>query len=101
MLGIGLFCIYFISACLIIHYLKSPKNDEQWWVKILTEKPKCIYYFGPFLSSDEAKDSQADYFEDIQDEGSEIIDVGIEQCQPQKLTICDEELEEFLLAKRL
>lgn len=99
MLGIGLFCIYFIAACLIIYYFKSP-NKEEWWIKILTEKPKCIYYFGPFVSPNEAKDSQADYFEDIQEEGSEIIDVEIEQCQPQQLTICDEELEEFLLAKR-
>lgn len=98
MLAIGLFCIYFIAACLFIHYLNSP-SQKQWWVKILTEKPKCIYYFGPFLSANEAEGSQADYSEDIREEGAEIIDIQIEQCQPQKLTICDEELENFLSIK--
>ncbi|HEY9825858.1 MAG TPA: DUF1816 domain-containing protein, partial [Stenomitos sp.] len=26
-----------------------------WWVEVTTQSPKCVYYFGPFASSQEAE----------------------------------------------
>jgi hypothetical protein len=34
------------------------KMGMAWWVEIVTEQPKCIYYFGPFASR--RKYSEAD-----------------------------------------
>ncbi|OZH52278.1 hypothetical protein AFK68_25385 [Hydrocoleum sp. CS-953] len=64
-----------------------------WWVKISTLNPRCTYYFGPFLTSEEAKAAEAGYLEDLEAEGAEGIQVHIQQCQPVELTIYDDELE--------
>lgn len=57
-----------------------------WWVEISTAQPKCIYYFGPFDSADEAQSYKPGYIEDIQAEGAIGIFVEIKQCYPQLLT---------------
>ena len=64
---------------------------QSWWVKIVTEIPHCTYYFGPFDSAREANHNQTGYIEDLEQEGAKGIAVLISQCQPQTLTICEEE----------
>lgn len=92
MLGIFLFGIYLIVISLLIRFFKT-YNRLKWWVKIDTQSPKCIYYFGPFDSAQEAEKSYGEYLQDLQQEGARGINIKIQQCQPQKLTIFDEEAE--------
>lgn len=61
-----------------------------WWVKIVTERPPCTYFFGPFASASEARDNQAGYIEDLEQEGATGIERLILQDRPQTLTIYDE-----------
>lgn len=57
-----------------------------WWVEITTKQPRCLYYFGPFDSPEEAQIHQGGYVEDLQEEGAQEITIKIKQCQPQILT---------------
>ena len=67
-------------------------NDTPYWLQISTKVPKCIYYFGPFDSSLEAKASQAGYIEDLFEEKAQGIHVELKQFpHPPNLTICENE----------
>lgn len=61
-----------------------------WWVEIVTQDPSCTYYFGPFLSYEEAVDAKGGYIEDLEDEGAQGISVLVKRCKPTELTIFDE-----------
>ncbi|NES84739.1 MAG: DUF1816 domain-containing protein [Moorea sp. SIO2B7] len=61
-----------------------------YWVEIVTNNPRCTYYFGPFINKTEAKAAQDGYIEDLQNEGAQDIVVTIKRCKPNKLTIFDE-----------
>ena len=61
-----------------------------YWVKITTASPNCTYFFGPFLSLQEAKSNQPGFIEDLKGENAKDIRVEIKRCQPQELTIFDE-----------
>ena len=61
-----------------------------WWVEIVTQSPRCNYYFGPFLSSQEAEAAKAGYVEDLEQEGAQGITVHVKRCKPDNLTISDE-----------
>lgn len=61
-----------------------------WWVEIITQNPRCTYYFGPFLSSKEAAAAQHGYLEDLEHEGAQGIAVEIKRCKPSRLTIADD-----------
>ncbi|MBW4446739.1 MAG: DUF1816 domain-containing protein [Spirirestis rafaelensis WJT71-NPBG6] len=61
-----------------------------WWVEIGTQKPNCTYYFGPFLSSSEAKASIKGYIEDLEVEGAQGIAVNVKRCKPSTLTIAED-----------
>ncbi len=61
-----------------------------WWVEIVTQSPRCTYYFGPFLGAKEAKTALSGYMEDLQQEGAQEIAVVVKRCKPAKLTISDE-----------
>lgn len=61
-----------------------------WWAEITTSMPQCIYYFGPFQTSSEAKASYPGYVEDLDGEGAQGIVVVIKRCKPDVLTTCDE-----------
>lgn len=65
-----------------------------WWVKIVTKKPDCTYYFGPFASHREAQLSQLGYIEDLEQERPQMIAIEIKQCQPKELTIFGDEWKE-------
>lgn len=61
-----------------------------WWVEIVTSDPKCIYYFGPFVTKQEAEIAQSGYIEDLEAEGAQDIRLQIQRCHPVELTIFDE-----------
>lgn len=70
------------------------KNGRAWWVEIVTQIPKCTYYFGPFPSSRAAQLAQSGYIEDLEQEAAQGIAVKLKRCQPQKLTFFADELVE-------
>lgn len=61
-----------------------------YWVEILTDNPKCTYYFGPFLTQKEAISAKDGYIEDLNNENAQGITVTIKRCKPNNLTICDD-----------
>lgn len=58
-----------------------------WWVEITTQKPACLYYFGPFSIPQEAEHMGPQYVEDLAQEGADDIMVVIKQCYPSTLTV--------------
>ena len=64
---------------------------KAWWVEISTDRPKCVYYFGPFFNAAEADSAKRGYIEDLEHEGAQQIRVVVKRCKPPgKLTIYDE-----------
>jgi hypothetical protein len=61
-----------------------------WWVEIVTQNPRCTYYFGPFLNSKEAEVAKIGYVEDLEQEGAQGILVKVKRCKPNNLTISDD-----------
>lgn len=62
-----------------------------YWLEITTEQPPCTYYFGPFVSREEAIIAQAGYLEDLAAEGAVNIRVNLKRCpKPDELTIFEE-----------
>jgi hypothetical protein len=61
-----------------------------WWVEIETQNPRCTYYFGPFLSSTDAKVETKGYVEDLEAEGAQGILVNVKRCKPDNLTIAED-----------
>ena len=47
-----------------------------WWVEVVTQNPRCTYYFGPFLS--------------LEQEGAQGIIINVKRCKPNALTIADD-----------
>ncbi|MEH2023076.1 DUF1816 domain-containing protein [Nostoc sp.] len=66
-----------------------------WWVEIVTQNPRCTYYFGPFLSSSDARLSSIGYIEDLEIEGAQGISVDVKRCKPNTLTIAEDLGERF------
>lgn len=60
------------------------------WVEVVTETPRCTYYFGPFMSKKEAETAKAGYIEDLLQEGAQGISLKIKRCKPLNLTVYDE-----------
>jgi hypothetical protein len=58
-----------------------------WWAEVTTENPSCVYYFGPFDSSQEAAAHQDGYVEDLHNEGAINIKIELKQSQPPILTV--------------
>lgn len=63
-----------------------------WWVEITTLLPRCVYYFGPFPTNDEAKAAYSGYVQDLNNEGAKGIIIVIQRCQPKELTICEDSI---------
>lgn len=61
-----------------------------WWVEIVTQNPRCTYYFGPFLSTKEAHKAMNGYVEDLEQEGATGINVAVKRCKPANLTIAED-----------
>lgn len=58
-----------------------------WWVEVVTASPRCTYYFGPFLTADEANQAKPGYIEDLEQEGAQGILVDVKRCKPKELTV--------------
>lgn len=63
---------------------------QRYWIEVKTGNPNCIYYFGPFLTRQEAKLAEAGFIEDLESENAENIQAEIKRCQPQELTIFEQ-----------
>jgi len=66
-----------------------------WWVEIVTQNPRCTYYFGPFLNSSDATLASKGYVEDLETEGALGIIVNVKRCKPNDLTIAEDLGEKF------
>jgi len=55
--------------------------SPDWWAEIITASPRCIYYFGPFQTYDEAR-CLPGYTEDLDSEGAQGIVIIIKRCKP-------------------
>jgi hypothetical protein len=63
------------------------QSSLSWWVEINTSVPLCTYYFGPFDSQAEARDSRTGYVDDLYHEGVRDVIALVKRCQPRRLTI--------------
>ena len=77
-----------------MHYMKNFLSSlfgsffKPWWVEISTSQPRCLYYFGPFDTEQEAIQHQGGYVEDLEQEGAQQINVTIKCCnEPPHLTV--------------
>ena len=61
-----------------------------WWVEVVTDQPKCTYYFGPFMNANAANRAFPGYIEDLKQESAQIIAAVSKRCQPKELTIFEE-----------
>ena len=62
--------------------------SANWWVKITTAEPNCIYYFGPFDSEKEATEAKPGFIEDLEQEGAQRIRTSLQQsAEPAELTL--------------
>ena len=61
-----------------------------WWIEVVTQNPRCTYYFGPFLSTKEAHTAMNGYVEDLEQEGATGISVAVKRCKPENLTITED-----------
>lgn len=94
MLGFYLFFIYVAVLCLLVG---SGRRERQgnWWVEVVTDLPRCTYYFGPFDTDKEASSNTPGYIEDLESEGARRVSIRIKRCQPSELTICESEVMQF------
>jgi Domain of unknown function (DUF1816) len=97
MLGFYLFCIFFVALCLLARP-SSRTRQEKWWVEIVTDLPRCTYYFGPFDTDKEASSNTPGYIEDLESEGAKRVSIRIKRCHPSDLTICESEFSESIAA---
>lgn len=51
-----------------------------WWIKIITDKPQCIYYFGLFANAQEAETAEPDYIDDLKQEQAQVVTITNKQC---------------------
>lgn len=97
MFGFYLFCIYIVVLC-VIAVPSSRDRQQKWWVEIVTDFPRCTYYFGPFDSDKEASSNTPGYLEDLESEGAKRVSIRIQQCQPAEITICESEVSDGVAA---
>ncbi len=61
-----------------------------WWVEIVSQTPRCTYYFGPFITKTEAEIAKSGYIEDLENEGAQGIAFLVKRCKPEVLTLSDD-----------
>ncbi|MEO0768153.1 MAG: DUF1816 domain-containing protein [Cyanobacteria bacterium J06649_4] len=67
----------------LFSFLSNP-----WWVKITTEQPNCVYFFGPYDNEAEATQAKPGFIEDLQQEGALQIQTSLHNIpEPSELTI--------------
>jgi hypothetical protein len=63
------------------------------WIEVVTDAPRCTYYFGPFSSFPEAEAALPGYREDLEAEGAVVVGLVTRRCKPDLLTIYDESVD--------
>jgi hypothetical protein len=63
------------------------------WIEIISDSPRCTYYFGPFACQSEAEAAKVGYIEDLEAEGSKSLAVMVKRCRPEILTVYDDSLD--------
>jgi Domain of unknown function (DUF1816) len=58
-----------------------------YWLEVVTENPQCLYYFGPFTTSEQARQAEPGYLEDLEQEGAHILLTKVQRCRPKSLTV--------------
>ena len=92
MTGLLIFSVYALALGSVFYYLNQPYTRD-WWLKITTIDPFCVYYFGPFSSEKIARQHIGGYREDLEQEQAQITQVVLNQViPPTQLTICPEEI---------
>jgi Domain of unknown function (DUF1816) len=66
-----------------------------WWIEISTTLPNVTYYFGPFITSQEAELSIERYMASLQDKSSQSIRSTVKRCKPGELVVNGEMAEVF------
>ncbi|MCM1985003.1 DUF1816 domain-containing protein [Lyngbya confervoides] len=61
-----------------------------WWVEVRTHSPRCLYYFGPFLTSGEAESALPGYVQDLELEQAEGIEALVRRCKPTQVTVSED-----------
>ena len=85
MFGVLLFLLFFSVVSFLFF------TRRKWWIRVSTQTPQCIYYFGPFNSQQEAIAHHQGYLTDLEMEGAQGIEYRIERCNtPQQLTVGDD-----------
>lgn len=60
----------------------NEQSSLAWWLKINTMNPSMTYYFGPFISAQEAEIAQPSYINNLEQDGLQIQTIQIQQRQP-------------------
>ena len=70
---------------------ESAPLQQQYWAKIYTITPYCIYFFGPFSSPHQAEIGQAHHISRLEDSGQSVVysfiiqpsspDIQVDSCQ--------------------
>lgn len=66
---------------------RSESIKRGWWIEILTVRPFCLYYFGPFKQWLDADLAKSGYIKDLRMEDSKIAACHIKRCRPRQLTL--------------
>lgn len=78
-------------------YADHSQRIWAWWIELHTDRPDCLYYFGPFSNAAEAENSAQGYIQDLSDEGAENITVQVKLCKPMQLTSLSPQAPEMAL----
>ena len=97
MFEISMLGMFFTAFWLLAQPASNIRRGE-WWVEIVTDLPRCTYYFGPFDTDKEASSNIPGYVEDLESESAKRLSIRIKRCQPSELTICDSEFSEGIAA---
>ncbi|KAI9129704.1 MULTISPECIES: DUF1816 domain-containing protein [unclassified Acaryochloris] len=67
-------------------WIYSQKQAPFWWIEVVALEPQSTLYYGPFRTSTEAANYQANVTKDMKAEPQKIT-VTIRTCQPEILAI--------------
>ena len=54
------------------------------WAKIETERPKTIYWYGPFITKRSLKENMTTFIQDLSEEGSTNIKHSFIRCKKEE-----------------
>lgn len=76
-------------------HLTNEHRSLAWWLKVNTVNPSMTYYFGPFISAQEAEIAQPSYINNLEQDGLQIQTIQIQQRQPASIMSENEFSQKF------